>query len=64
MDEITKQKNQEILLAKKEADRIYAEKQQLKAQKYKEESKRLKDFLATQMVMYLDTFVWIVLLRQ
>lgn len=50
MDEITKQKNQEILLAKKEADRIYAEKQQLKAQKYKEESKRLKDFLATQMV--------------
>lgn len=49
MVEETKQKNQEMLLAKKEADRIYDEKLQLKTQRNKEQLQRLQEFHTTQM---------------
>ncbi|KAM9347659.1 cilia- and flagella- associated protein 210 [Symphorus nematophorus] len=48
-DKIAKQNAREVLQAKKEADRIFSEKQQLKAQKIKEDGRKLKDFNATQM---------------
>ncbi|XP_055016574.1 probable DNA double-strand break repair Rad50 ATPase [Boleophthalmus pectinirostris] len=49
MKEEMKQKNEEMLQSKKEADKIYAERQQLKAQKRKEDLQSLQDFHRTQM---------------
>ncbi|XP_042369746.1 coiled-coil domain-containing protein 173-like [Plectropomus leopardus] len=48
-DKTARQSARDALQAKKEADRIFSEKQQLKAQKFKEEGKKLQDFYATQM---------------
>lgn len=48
---MAKQNAQDALKAKKEADRILSEKQQLKAQQIKEDIKKLQAFNATQMVM-------------
>ncbi|XP_070771204.1 cilia- and flagella- associated protein 210 [Enoplosus armatus] len=48
-DKMAKQSTRETLEAKKEADRIFSEKQQLKAQKVKEDGRKLLDFNATQM---------------
>lgn len=50
-DKIAKQNAQDALKAKKEADRILSEKQQLKAQQIKEDIRKLHAFNATQMVM-------------
>lgn len=47
---MAKQNTRDALEAKKEADRIFTEKQQLKAQKLREHEKTLKDFNAAQMV--------------
>ncbi|XP_044071942.1 coiled-coil domain-containing protein 173 [Siniperca chuatsi] len=48
-DKMAKQNTRETLLAKIEADRIFSEKQQLKAQKIKEDGRKIQDFNATQM---------------
>ncbi|XP_051259642.1 cilia- and flagella- associated protein 210 [Dicentrarchus labrax] len=48
-DKMAKQNARETLLAKKEADRIFTEKQQLKTRKMKEDERKLQDFNATQM---------------
>lgn len=48
---MAKQNTRDALEAKKEADRTFSEKQQLKAQKIKEDGRKLQDFNATQMVM-------------
>ncbi|XP_035532491.1 coiled-coil domain-containing protein 173 [Morone saxatilis] len=48
-DKMAKQNAQETLLAKKEADRIFSEKQQLKTRKMKEDERKLQDFNATKM---------------
>nr|XP_046259523.1 coiled-coil domain-containing protein 173 [Scatophagus argus] len=48
-DKAAKQEAQDKLQAKKEADRIFSEKQQVKAQQIKEERRKLQDFNATQM---------------
>lgn len=45
-----KQKALEMLNAKKEADKIFMEKQELKAQKAKEEGKALQDIYIQEMV--------------
>lgn len=50
-DKMAKQNNQETLQAKKEADKTFSEKQKLKAQKNKEDGRKLQDFNARQMVM-------------
>ncbi|KAL6100794.1 cfap210 [Pungitius sinensis] len=47
-DKSTKQNAQDALEAKKEADRIFSEKQQLKAQRAKEDERKLQDFRAAQ----------------
>lgn len=39
-----------MLKAKKEADRIFSAKQELKAQRAREDERKLQDFQATQMV--------------
>uniref|UniRef100_A0A3B4B8C3 Trichohyalin-plectin-homology domain-containing protein n=1 Tax=Periophthalmus magnuspinnatus TaxID=409849 RepID=A0A3B4B8C3_9GOBI len=49
MKEEIQLKNKEMLQSKKEADKIYEEKQQLKAQKRKEELQKLQEFNRTQM---------------
>lgn len=49
---MAKQNTRDALQAKKEADRIFSEKQQLKAQRVKEDGRKLQDFNATQMVMF------------
>ncbi|CAJ1079355.1 coiled-coil domain-containing protein 173 [Xyrichtys novacula] len=48
-DKMDEQITRERLEAKKEADRIFSEKQQLKAQKIREDERKLKDFIAAQM---------------
>ncbi|TMS06208.1 Coiled-coil domain-containing protein 173 [Larimichthys crocea] len=48
-DKMAKQNNQETLQAKKEADKTFSEKQKLKAQKNKEDGRKLQDFNAKQM---------------
>ncbi|KAI3356228.1 hypothetical protein L3Q82_017472, partial [Scortum barcoo] len=48
-DKMAKQNTRDSLQAKKEADRIFSEKQQLKAQKVKEDGRKLQDFNVTQM---------------
>ncbi|KAE8299331.1 Coiled-coil domain-containing protein 173 [Larimichthys crocea] len=48
-DKMAKQNNQETLQAKKEADKTFREKQKLKAQKNKEDGRKLQDFNAKQM---------------
>ncbi|KAG7227558.1 hypothetical protein INR49_005373 [Caranx melampygus] len=48
-DKVAQQAAQDILKAKKEADRIFSEKQQLKAQRIREDERKLQDFHATQM---------------
>ncbi|TKS67235.1 Coiled-coil domain-containing protein 173 [Collichthys lucidus] len=48
-DEMEKQNNRETLQAKKEADKTFSEKQKLKAQKNKEDGRKLQDFNAKQM---------------
>lgn len=52
IDKIAKQNARDALQAKEEADRIFSEKQQLKAQRIREETRKLQDFNATQMVMF------------
>ncbi len=49
---MAKQNTRDALQAKKEADRIFSEKQQLKAQKVKEDGRKLQDFNVTQMVTF------------
>lgn len=49
-DKVAQQAAQDMLKAKKEADRIFSAKQQLKAQRAREDEKKLQDFHATQMV--------------
>uniref|UniRef100_A0A665VHL9 Trichohyalin-plectin-homology domain-containing protein n=2 Tax=Echeneis naucrates TaxID=173247 RepID=A0A665VHL9_ECHNA len=49
-DKVEQQTMRDVLLAKKEADRIFSEKQQLKAQRTLEQEKTVQDFNATQMV--------------
>ncbi|XP_034041904.1 coiled-coil domain-containing protein 173 [Thalassophryne amazonica] len=46
---LQQQKDKDVLLAKQEADRIYTEKQQLKAQKMKENGKKIQDFNMNQV---------------
>ncbi|KAL7384639.1 hypothetical protein ABVT39_006131 [Epinephelus coioides] len=48
-DKAAKQNAQDTLEAKKEADRIFTEKQQLKAQKVKEDGRKVQDFNAAEM---------------
>uniref|UniRef100_A0A671YSD2 Cilia and flagella associated protein 210 n=2 Tax=Sparus aurata TaxID=8175 RepID=A0A671YSD2_SPAAU len=48
-DKEGKQNNQESLQAKRESDRIFSEKQQLKAQQIKDDLKKLEDFNTRQM---------------
>ncbi|XP_074515454.1 cilia- and flagella- associated protein 210 [Sebastes fasciatus] len=48
-DKTAEQKTRDIFQAKKEADRIFSEKQQLKAQRMKEDERKLQDFNITQM---------------
>ncbi|XP_070831726.1 cilia- and flagella- associated protein 210 [Chaetodon trifascialis] len=48
-DKTAKQKERDTLQAKREADRIFSEKQQLKDQQTKEHRRKLQDFNATQM---------------
>ncbi|XP_068560425.1 cilia- and flagella- associated protein 210 [Cebidichthys violaceus] len=48
-DKSTKQNTRDTLQAKKEADRIFSEKQQVKAQRMKDDGRKLRDFNATQM---------------
>ncbi|XP_040913771.1 coiled-coil domain-containing protein 173 [Toxotes jaculatrix] len=48
-DKVAQQNTWDALQAKKEADRIFSEKQQLKAQGIREEERKLQDFNATQM---------------
>ncbi len=54
-DKIKKHKNQDSLQAKREADRIFSEKQQLKAQQLKEDKRKIQDFNVTQMVMLIQS---------
>ncbi|XP_034417155.1 coiled-coil domain-containing protein 173 [Cyclopterus lumpus] len=48
-DRSTKENTRDTLQAKKEADRIFSEKQQLKARRMKEDGRKIQDFNATQM---------------
>ncbi|XP_022596635.1 coiled-coil domain-containing protein 173 [Seriola dumerili] len=48
-DKEAQQTTRDMLQAKKEADRIFSEKQQLKAQRIREDERKLQDFNATQM---------------
>uniref|UniRef100_A0A3B4WHU9 Cilia and flagella associated protein 210 n=1 Tax=Seriola lalandi dorsalis TaxID=1841481 RepID=A0A3B4WHU9_SERLL len=48
-DKVAQQTTRDMLQAKKEADRIFSEKQQLKAQRIREDERKLQDFNATQM---------------
>ncbi|XP_047457343.1 protein CFAP210 [Mugil cephalus] len=48
-ERMAKQNTRDTLEAKKEADRIFTEKQQLKAQKLREHERKLKEFNAAQM---------------
>ncbi|XP_054471948.1 cilia- and flagella- associated protein 210 [Anoplopoma fimbria] len=48
-DKSAQQNTRDTLQAKKEADRIFSEKQQLKAQRMKEDGRILQDFNTTQM---------------
>uniref|UniRef100_UPI0037E85460 cilia- and flagella- associated protein 210 n=1 Tax=Semicossyphus pulcher TaxID=241346 RepID=UPI0037E85460 len=48
-DKIAEQNTRDALQAKKEADRIFSEKQNRKAQRIKEDGKKLQDFNAMQM---------------
>lgn len=50
-DKEEKQNNQESLEVKRESDKIFSEKQQLKAQQIKDDLRKLEDFNARQMVM-------------
>lgn len=50
-DQAALQSTRDALQAKTEADRIFSEKQQLKAQRIREDERKLQDFNATQMVM-------------
>lgn len=50
-EKLAKQSERDVLQAKKEADRIFSERQQQKAQQMKDEQKKLQDFNATQMVL-------------
>nr|XP_040057301.1 coiled-coil domain-containing protein 173 [Gasterosteus aculeatus aculeatus] len=47
-DKSTKQDTRDTLEAKKEADRIFSEKQQLKAQRMREDERKLQDFRVAQ----------------
>ncbi|MED6238727.1 hypothetical protein ATANTOWER_028409 [Ataeniobius toweri] len=49
LDKITEQETRDALQAKREADRIYTKKQQLKAEKMREEQRKLHDFNVAQM---------------
>lgn len=49
-DKSTKQDTRDTLEAKKEADRIFSEKQQLKAQRMREDERKLQDFRVAQTV--------------
>lgn len=49
-EKLAQQQNRDAIEAKKEADRIFTEKQQLKAKKIREEERKLKEFLVSQMV--------------
>ncbi|XP_026151094.1 coiled-coil domain-containing protein 173 [Mastacembelus armatus] len=48
-DRIAQQNSRDTFEAKKEADRIYSEKQQLRAQRIREDERKLQDFNVTQM---------------
>lgn len=52
MEKTEQQTSRDTFRAKKEADRIFSEKQQLKAQKIRDEERRLQDFNVTLMVKY------------
>ncbi|XP_054887608.1 cilia- and flagella- associated protein 210 isoform X2 [Poeciliopsis prolifica] len=49
LDKIAEQETRDALQAKREADKIYAKKQQLKAEKMREEQRKLHDFNVAQM---------------
>lgn len=51
MDKTAEQETRDALQAKREADKIYAEKQQLKAEKMRKEQRKLHDFNVAQMVI-------------
>ncbi|XP_028249909.1 coiled-coil domain-containing protein 173 [Parambassis ranga] len=48
-EKLAQQQDRDAMEAKKEADRIFSEKQQLKVKKIREEERKLKDFLVSQM---------------
>ncbi|XP_069558634.1 cilia- and flagella- associated protein 210 [Brachyistius frenatus] len=48
-DQMEKQNNRDTLQAKKDADRIFSDRQQLKAKRNREEGKKLQEFYGTQM---------------
>ncbi|KAM4559053.1 cilia- and flagella- associated protein 210 isoform 2-T2 [Odontesthes bonariensis] len=48
-DKITEQDTRDSLRAKREADRIFSEKQQLKARKIREDERKLRDYNAAQL---------------
>uniref|UniRef100_A0A3P9N694 Cilia and flagella associated protein 210 n=1 Tax=Poecilia reticulata TaxID=8081 RepID=A0A3P9N694_POERE len=50
LDKIAEQETRDALQAKREADEIYAKKQQLKAEKMREEQRKLHDFNVAQTV--------------
>lgn len=50
-EKITQQTTRDTLQAKREADRIFSEKQQLRVQRMREDARKLQQFHAAQMVM-------------
>lgn len=51
MDKTEQQKTRDMFRAKKEADRIFSEKQQLKAQRIRDDERELQDVNVTLMVV-------------
>lgn len=51
MEKQEQQNSRDVFQAKKEADRIFSEKQRLKVQKNREDERKLQDFNVSLMVM-------------
>lgn len=52
MDKTAQQNRRDLFQAMKEADRIFSEKQQLKAQRIREDERKLQNFNVTLTVMF------------
>ena len=50
-DKITEQDTRDALRSKREADRIFSEKQHLKARKIREDERKLRDYNTAQLVI-------------